>query len=185
MMMRDVSIGDRLLVAPDQYSPVLTFFVQQQQGPSINYLRVSTSESTLEITPSHLILMRRRLDGSNLPRYLRASRLRPGDHIFSIERQSNETMKPVEVIQVEHHVRRADAFAPVTAEGTLIVDDIQVSCYANYEYHSLIHLVLLPYRLWYAVSSHILNLKWDGGLHSYISFWMKAVRYLHPLIQTL
>ena len=151
----------------------------------MNYLRVSTSESTLEITPSHLLLMRRRGDESNLPRYLRASRLRPGDHIFSIERQFNGTMKPVQVIQVEHHVRRTDAFAPVTAEGTLIVDGIHVSCYANYEYHSLIHLVLLPYRLWYTVTSQILNLKWDGGLHSYTLFWMKAVRYLHPFIQTL
>ena len=33
-------------------------------------------------------------------------------------------------------LKRTDAFAPLTESGTLVVDDITVFCYAQYELHS-------------------------------------------------
>ena len=83
VMMKDLQIGERILDADDNYSPVLMFFVHQKQGLTVEYLQISTNKSTLEITPTHLILMRHHHE-SNPPKYLQAQRLRVGDSIFSI-----------------------------------------------------------------------------------------------------
>ena len=184
MMLRDASIGDRLLVSENNYSPVLTFFVHQQQGPSIDYLRVSTTESTLEITPSHLILMRRR-DDTSPPKYLRAARLRPSDRIFSIQSGSNGTMQETEVIRIEQNIRRTDAFGPLTEAGTLVVDDMLVSCYAQYEHHSLIHLAMFPFRLWKTIKNQAVSSYDQTELHPYIHFWLNVSRFLDLLIHTI
>ena len=38
-------------------------------------------------------------------------------------------------------------YAPLTSTGTLLVDDIQASCYANVLSHRLAHALSLPIRL--------------------------------------
>ena len=83
VMMKDLQIGERILNADDNYSPVLMFFVHQKQGLTVEYLQISINKSTLEITSTHLILMRRHHE-SNPPKYLQAQRLHVGDSIFSI-----------------------------------------------------------------------------------------------------
>ena len=83
IMMKDVRVGDHLLDAYGEFSEVLTFLDHRPDAPDTDYLQISTTESTLEITPTHLLLMRHHHD-SNAPKYLQAQRLRVGDSIFSI-----------------------------------------------------------------------------------------------------
>jgi hypothetical protein len=181
IMMRDVRIGDRLLISDLTYSPVLTFLVRQQDGPMINYLQVFTNKSTLEITPSHLILMRRQNDLSP-PSYLQAAKLRPGDSVFISDIDSNGEIKEVKVIEIHGPIKLSDAYAPLTMDGTLVVNDMLVSCYAEYEYQSLAHLFMFPFRFWYSIthSSHQLQ-----SLHRYIKFWINAGRFIHFLSHTI
>ena len=183
--MSDVRTGDRLLVADGTYSPVLTFLVHQQQGSSVDYLRISTNQSTLQITPSHLILIRRQGDNGP-PRYLQAARLRPGDHIFSLRPDFNGTMQETEVIEVIDNVKRSDAYAPMTESGTLVVDDVIVSCYAEYEHHSLIHAVMQPFRMWNKMKSYLVDSdELKNDLDGYVKGWLDASRYLDLVIHTV
>lgn len=153
IMMRDVRIGDRLLTAESTYSPVVAFLDRKESGATVNYLRILTDHSVLEITPTHWVLMRREND-FDLPTYIQSFKLRPGDSVFVLDNNSSGTIKEMRVIRIDGSIKLSDAYAPLTMAGTLIVDDILVSCYAEYEYHSLIHLIMLPFRLWYSVINY-------------------------------
>lgn len=180
-MMKDLQIGERILDADGNYSPVLMFFVHQKQGLIVEYLQISTDESTLEITPTHLLLMRHQ-DESNPPRYLQAQRLRVGDSIFSI----NETMKEMKVIEIIRNIKRNDAFAPLTESGTLVVDNTIASCYAQYESHWLIHWILFPLRWWYSIKQQTMINSFEHiELHPYINFFLSSSHYLDVLIHTV
>ena len=185
-MMRDVRPGvDRLLGAEGIYSPVLTFLVHQQHGPAIDYLQISTTESTLEITSSHLILMRSQGD-TDTPRYLQAARLRPGDSIFSLRSDSNATTEEAQVIKMIRKVKRNDAYAPLTESGTLVVDGMIVSCYAQYEHHSLIHAVMYPFRMYNKIKQFFIgSYTQTNGLHAYVELWLNVSRFLDLLIHTV
>lgn len=169
----------KFIDSENKYSRIWTFLVHQQQGPLIVYLRIVTDESTLETTPSHLILMRRQGDKNPL-RYLQATRLRPGNSLFSIQFNSNSSMKEINVIRIDRNVKRTDAYAPLTESGTLVIDGIVVSCYAQYEYHSLIHLFMFPIRLWKTINSYQRT-----DFHPYINFWLGTSHYLDLLIHTI
>jgi hypothetical protein len=52
-------------------------------------------------------------------------------------------------------VKRTDAYVPLTESGTLVVGDMVVSCYAQYEHHPLIHLIMLPFRLLNTIKNQV------------------------------
>ena len=185
LMMHDVRVGDRLPVDDVTYSPVLTFLVHQQQGSDIDYLQILTNESTLEITPSHLILMGPQGDtGSS--RYLQAMRLRPGDCIFSLRPCSNAATKETQVVEVIRKVKRNNAYAPLTEAGTLVVNDMIVSCYARYEHHSLIHAAMYPFRMYSKIKQYFIGSNTQtNGLHAYVKLWLHASHFLDLLIHTV
>lgn len=185
LLMSDVRIGDLLLVADGTYSPVWTFLVHQQQGSFIDYLRISTNRSTLQITRSHLILMHRQ-GHTGPPRYLQASRLRPGDHIFLLRADAKETRQETEVVEVIDTVKRSDAYAPLTEAGTLVVDDVIVSCYGAYEHHSLIHAAMQPFRMWNKMKSYlVVSDEWKNDVGGYVEGWLGVSRYLDLAIHTV
>jgi hypothetical protein len=176
-MMRDVRVGDRLLVSESTYSPVLAFLVRRQEGPMVDYLQIFTEESTLEITPTHLILMRRKSD-PNPPHYLQAAKLNPGDSVFISDDDPAGKIKEVQVIRIHGPIKLTDAYAPLTMEGTLIINDMLVSCYAEYEYQSFVHFFMFPIRFWYSIIHYSHQYQ---NLHPYIEFWLNAGRFIHLL----
>lgn len=48
-------------------------------------------------------------------------------------------------------------YAPLTMEGTLLVDDVVASCYAVVNSQSVAHYSFLPLRIWYSVTSFFLQ----------------------------
>ncbi len=181
IMMRDVRIGDRLLVGQSTYSPVVAFLVRRPDGPRINYLQIVTAESTLEITPTHLILMRRQ-NNSNPPDYRQTAKLSPGDSIFMIDSDSGGTIKEVQVLRSHGPIQLTDAYAPLTMEGTLIVNNILASCYAEYEHQAFVHFFMFPIRLWYSFIHYSSQFQ---NLHPYIQFCLSTSRFLHFLAHTI
>lgn len=54
-------------------------------------------------------------------------------------------------------VERQGAFAPVTQEGTMIVDGVLVSCYADIADHDLADTLMAPLKSFYSWSPQILG----------------------------
>ena len=99
-----------------------------------------------------------------------ASQVRPGDFILVHTRRGRypELVTSVSIAEMQ------GAFAPVTEEGTMIVDDVWVSCYADIADHDLADTLMTPLKRFYGLAPHVLG---TGG--KYVHGYMKGA--LRPI----
>ena len=124
--MEDLLIGDEILTVNAQqqllYNPVIAFLDQGHLSPS-EFIEIETENNRkLQLTPSHLIFT----SESSKPVY--ASNVTPGSYVFTLD--FNDSVQPSKVTQVGT-VTAVGKFAPLTAEGTILVDGILASCYGD------------------------------------------------------
>ena len=74
--------------------------------------------------------------------------------------------------------------APLTQEGTIIVNNIAASCYATINNHRIAHVALAPMRWWYSwfgkeqYSNEIIGLHWfPKMLYEITAFLMPSILY--------
>ena len=104
------------------------------------FLKISTNSTSIGLTPSHLIFRTSVTDGSLESVF--ANEIEEGDKLVSWK--GSKTTE-VEVVAVEH-IGDTGFWAPLTTEGTLLVDDLLASCYAAFP-HSLSDLALAPVKM--------------------------------------
>lgn len=138
-----LKVGDHVRVIDDQnqmtYSPIIAFLHRDLDEES-SYKRIRTKNAAIELSDRHLI--NHRYNG-----FVWAEDLVKGDEILVLSpKQSNKTNweKILEITEVE----KQGLMAPLTEHGTMIVNNVHVSCYALVRSHALGHLALTPYR-WY------------------------------------
>ncbi|CAM4836164.1 unnamed protein product [Rotaria magnacalcarata] len=143
VLMRDLRVGDQIHVSSGKVSPVVAIFRHQRSCLAFIELQTTSNLSKpLRLTSSHSILTRKPSNG--IEQYRFARDVSVGDFVFSaIEQQS------IKVTDVRH-VFHADeyAYAPLTFEGTIVVNDLIASCYATHS-HSNMHIIMTPIRWWY------------------------------------
>ncbi|CAF3961116.1 unnamed protein product [Rotaria magnacalcarata] len=143
VLMRDLRVGDQIHVSSGKVSPVVAIFRHQRSYLAFIELQTTSNLSKpLRLTSSHSILTRKPSNG--IEQYRFARDVSVGDFVFSaIEQQS------IKVTDVRH-VFHADeyAYAPLTFEGTIVVNDLIASCYATHS-HSNMHIIMTPIRWWY------------------------------------
>ncbi|XP_071516936.1 tiggy-winkle hedgehog protein-like isoform X2 [Panulirus ornatus] len=136
------------------FSPVLMFLHRDPQV-SRSFLRLTTSSgASLTLTPSHLIVL---LQGQHAPTstptvrdavehggVVLAGRVEAGDFLLLT---SQEGVRLEKVVQIKH-VAGAGVFAPLTAEGTVVVDGFVASCYAVIDSQTVAHWAFLPVRIY-------------------------------------
>ena len=105
-----------------------------------NFLKISTNSTSIGLTPSHLIFRTSVADGSLESVF--ANEIEEGDKLVSWK---GSKMTEEEVVAVEH-IGETGVWAPLTTEGTLLVDDLIASCYAAFP-HSLSDLALAPVKM--------------------------------------
>ncbi|XP_043600569.1 sonic hedgehog protein A [Bombus pyrosoma] len=146
-----VRLGERIAALDSHgdivYSEVIAFldrsFAERRQ-----FVRLTTeSGRVLTLTPAHLVP----IEGRST---VFAGRVQPGDKIL--------VRDPADENEVQHRLRwdkvidnrlvlEEGIYAPLTTEGTVLVDDVVASCYAFVDNQELAHFAFLPYRMWSAV----------------------------------
>lgn len=114
VMMKDLVLGDRVLVQEGRYEPVYSFG-HRQTDSYVEYLLISTSDKKLEITQDHMLFVEGR-------RSIPASMIGMGDKVET-PMGTYDTVKSITT------VTRRGAFAPFTASGTIVVNGITSSTF--------------------------------------------------------
>jgi len=122
--MADLSIGDKVMVRNDYdklYESIYSFG-HKEDNVSTEYLRITTAGklSPLEISSAHMVATK---EGRMVP----ASTIRIGDELQTGTAGNTAIVKNIRV------VTRQGAYAPFTASGKIIVNDILASNYIAYE----------------------------------------------------
>lgn len=134
-------------------------FLDRQPSERRQFVRISTeSGKSLTLTPAHLVPV----EGKSITF---SARVKIGDRILIRDSSSADEISENEVEDRLRYDRVIDAklileegvFAPLTSEGTLIVDDVVASCYAIIDSQTIAHYSFLPYRLWKSLTSGIVS----------------------------
>lgn len=136
-------------------------------------IRVKGSQKAmLEISPMHLI-QRRSAEGGN-SEFVFARDLNVKDEISILE--GNE-MSLKEIESIESFIS-VGAFAPLTESGTLLANNVYVSCYANCYWHNLVHFAFEPLRIYHRVfENQQQEAKLDDFFHGYVNLALKLISY--------
>ncbi|XP_040322706.1 sonic hedgehog protein-like, partial [Herpailurus yagouaroundi] len=152
-LVKDLRPGDRVLAADDQgrllYSDFLTFLDRDDGAKKVFYV-IETREprERLLLTAAHLLFVAPHNDsaageleapsGAGPPpggapgrRALFASRVRPGQRVYVVaERGGDRRLLPAAVHSVTLREEATGAYAPLTAQGTILINRVLASCYA-------------------------------------------------------
>ena len=105
-----------------------------------NFLKINTNNSSIVLTRDHLIFRTSVADGSLESVF--ADQIEEGNKLRSWK---GSKVTEEAVVDVEQ-VREKSIWAPLTMEGTLLVDGLLASCYASFP-HALSDLALAPVKM--------------------------------------
>ena len=214
-MMSDLKIGDSILAVDHLgnfiFSPIILFL---QKDPEIlaQFYNVQTeSGQSLEISRSHLVYIRpQNRDKNKLVTnqsesffvtnneklevavadqlgsfsLMFASSVKVGDEL--LVHNGNDELALTKVKSVKPTIVNG-AYAPLTLQGNLVVNDIASSCYASYDSHNIVHALFAPFRWWHEISkylphmfvgTHDEEMKEAEGIHWYARALKSMGKYL-------
>lgn len=187
--MPDLAHGDKVLTASGYHT--LYGFGHQDSQTETEYLQIRTQEYSnkpLEISRDHLLFV------VGKPHAVPAKSIKPGDLL-----QSTQWPDGVEVMEIKT-IYRNGLYAPVTTDGTVVVDGIVCSCYVALQrnagefvelmggysiglsQHFAAHLSLTPVRLACIGISAALCKSYDqDGLAHFAKIGFTACRWADSL----
>lgn len=151
----NLEVNDEVLVevVPGQlkFAPVLTFIhrIEEREGPESEYIEVSHKRGTFRASANHMVFT---CGGPAGPVDRFVGDLKPGDRLCAVEDQT--TVNPSEVLAVKRRDGGRGMVAPLTAVGTIVVDNVVASNYATTHMsiplsHGLAHKAMMPLRAYY------------------------------------
>jgi len=156
----EVRLGERIASLDSRgdvvYSEVIAF-LDRSPSEKRQFIRLTTkSGRMLTLTPAHLVPVEGRSS-------VFAVNVQPGDRILVSDTDAASATNEVDsrlrwdsVIETKL-VLEEGVYAPLTMEGTLLVDDVVASCYAVVNSQSVAHYSFLPLRIWHSVTSFFLQ----------------------------
>lgn len=148
--MSDLAIGDNVLVATSDgdltFSPVLLFLHRESNKQKRLYITITTDKhQQIMLTASHLIYITDKPDSGVSNSYVTfAKNVQIGHYLYVANGSS--TIELQKVIDITGRVQK-DHYAPLTSEGSIIVNNVLASCYAMVESHELAHAAFRPMRM--------------------------------------
>jgi hypothetical protein len=143
--MSDLSVGDRVKVADNTFEPVYSFGHKSSEA-SAEFLQIATEGSNrkpLELSKDHMVVVE---GGRNVP----ASMVKRGDKLVT----SAGELVAVKTIR---NVVRKGVYAPFTASGSIIVNDVVASNYVAFQGAEYIQVAGVSTPFSYQWVAHIFN----------------------------
>lgn len=150
--MRDLQINEAVLTADSsgalKYSKVILFLDRHSENRRLFFTIDTENNRSITLTPSHLIYTATlwNSDFKSGPAVF-ARDIQPGDYIYVRRSVLDLSLTVEKVLRVRHHVDKG-VFAPLTQEGTIVVDNILASCYAVVNSQKVAHWAFSPVRLY-------------------------------------
>lgn len=122
-------------------------FLDRDENQKREFIRIETEDGhTLTATPSHLIYTWQTNEHATVTtdtaNFRFAELVRIGDFVLV---NVNSTLEPRRVKSIKQELHRG-VYAPLTYDGTIVVNSIAASCYALVEKHSMAHWSFMPMR---------------------------------------
>ena len=138
--------GDRILAMSSSGAPVYSEFISFLHMDSTQvatFLAIHTDTHTVQISQKHLLYIQDKTNSKGF--YDFAKNIKVGQYVLTAAIEGGFVASRVN--GVESFVN-AGVYAPLTAEGTVVVDGVVASCYAEVKSHNLAHMAIWPYRMW-------------------------------------
>ena len=178
--MNQLKIGDKVLTQSETgelvFSKVIMFMDSKPRSFVSNYVEIETDspKRTIQLTKRHLII---KSENSKSFGTFFAEKVKPGDFVKVLSSPNGSSLVTARVKKVSLK-RNYGAFAPLTADGTIVVNGILASCYALTENHHTAHLSFLPWRIMNGfVDNHSSSNHVQTGEHWYV-FVLRTVNRL-------
>lgn len=162
-LMKDLRVGESVLALTDdgrlRPSKVLLFLDRSETARTEYVKLVTDTGKSITATPTHLVLRWEKPERSQIrhanPVY--AKRVRINDTLLTVvDGNRLRTERVVDVRRVE----KPGLYAPLTVDGTVVVDDVVASCYAVIDNQWLAHLAFLPARMVAAARASLRRVLW-------------------------
>lgn len=139
-----LQIGTKVRVLDENnqitYSPIIAFLHRDTDEHAL-YKRIRTKNSLIELSKRHLINQRQ--NG-----FIWAEKLQEGDEILVVSSNTQNETEWEEILEITD-VFKQGLMAPLTEQGTIVVNNVHASCYALVKSHQVGHFALAPYRLYH------------------------------------
>lgn len=168
--MQELRVGESVLALSEdgrlRPSRVLLFLDRSETARTAYVTLATDAGKSITATPTHLVLRWEKPERSQI-RYANpvyAKRVRVNDTLLTVvdDGAGGRRLRTERVVDVRH-TERAGLYAPLTVDGTVVVDDVVASCYAVVDSHWLAHLSFLPVRALAAARASLRGLLWRLG----------------------
>lgn len=180
--MDQLEIGDKILTQSASgsliYSKVIMFMDAKPDLAIKSFIEIETEnpKRKIQLTKRHLIITSR--DNNNFEATF-AENVNRGDFVkVLLSNESSLAAARVSSVRLQANV---GAYAPLTEEGTILVNGILASCYALTERHSTAHLSFLPWRYMNGIFNRITYHKTQTGQHWYVRI-LRTINRLFGLL---
>jgi len=123
------------------YEPIIAFLHRDTSNNAIGYRFLTSGGRTVSISDEHLIFL------APDRKAVLAKHVQLGQVVYTMGNGSVHSTELDSVVKIERS-SLLGRYSPLTKSGTLLVNDILVSCYSHVEDHDLMHRVvhwLLPF----------------------------------------
>ncbi|XP_070711542.1 indian hedgehog B protein-like [Pempheris klunzingeri] len=193
----DLRPGERVLASAGGgelvYSEVLAFLDRDPLTPKLFYTLQTEAGARLSLTAAHLVFVSEGNCSEGAPpapgalRTVYASAAQPGQCVLVGDGGAGRGLPGARLSRITRVGLRESrgAFAPLTRQGTVVVDGVVASCYAVVEQHGLAHWAFSPLRLVHSwtgsTGSHGDGMHWYPRLLHWLGRMLLDSRRLHPL----
>jgi len=165
--MSELKLGDQVASGEGRFSPIIAFLHRdldtQAEYVALTYV-VGEQQQTIELTADHRIFVW----SNSVRKDVAASDVRVSS-VLVVQGQKDQLLSGHVIAVSKRNLR--GAFAPLTYDGTVVVNGVLSSCYA-YVRHSISHTAFLPLRLLYSA--------WPQAASALVRFDHEQRSYLLP-----